>query len=441
MADYSYLTNTANFKPFSMQEMLTPFLMYKDEYEKAENSTEELSKADEFKYLDETLPEESKARKRYDNFSKDLRSAAEDLAHNGLTMQNRGTISSLRKRYIGEIGSLTKASAAFEEEKKLRRTLGAQDPSMMYAKDIANLTIDDYLDGKTPNMYSISGNDLYAKAANATKAISSRIFSTEEGRKILSNYYIDYVQKRGFTQEDMDNFYNDASKIPALKNALDDILDATGASENLHGAEKRRAYKYALRGIMDGAIYEEQHSPQRDLGKIDAATQAQLDLQEKNFNFSVSQLDLQAAKAGYRVNNQGKLEIDPKRVQVLKDLKQKGKNSSSSEYGTQLSKAIKLSWHGDNDKDTNGEADDDVTTSVLSDTDDLPGRPYDYNDLPTYVKNKVNTIVGDGNVDYYTYYFQPFEAGFFNDTEAELTILPRKTGIKQKSEDLDFGGL
>ena len=63
MANYAFVVDNS-FQPFSMQEMLVPFSAYKDAYEKSEEQYNDLSdKSDKFKYLSETLPEGSKARK------------------------------------------------------------------------------------------------------------------------------------------------------------------------------------------------------------------------------------------------------------------------------------------------------------------------------------------------------------------------------------------
>ena len=52
--NYRY-TIDSTFQPFSMQEMLTPFVMYKNEFEKSEEAYNDLTnKSDEFKYLSET---------------------------------------------------------------------------------------------------------------------------------------------------------------------------------------------------------------------------------------------------------------------------------------------------------------------------------------------------------------------------------------------------
>ena len=114
--NYSYVVDST-FQPFNMQEMLVPFSAYKDAFEKSEEQYDTLSQgADKFKYLSDTLPEGSKARQIYEGYANDLRAQAEDLAHNGLTMGNRRALTSLKRRYQGEMGRILQADEAMREE-------------------------------------------------------------------------------------------------------------------------------------------------------------------------------------------------------------------------------------------------------------------------------------------------------------------------------------
>lgn len=429
MPDYSFVVSPS-FNPFSMQEMLVPFSAYKDVFEKSEEQYDTLSQgADKFKYLSETLPEGSKARQIYEGYANDLRAQAEDLAHNGLTMGNRRALTSLKRRYQGEMGRILQADEAMREEKKLRQSLGAQDTSLLYAND--NLNIDDFLEGKNPNLYRISGNELYTRGAAAGKAASSRIFSAGDAGSTLNGYYRDYVQKLGYSPETIRKFYEDMSTIPELQMAADAILEERGVNQNLSGYNLRRARQSVINGMIDGAVYQENHSPQRDLGVLTPMEQNQINMQQKQFNLSKSQLDARAASMGYRIDDNGNLQIDPDRMEALKELKKSGKgagatgsSNTNSGYDTKNKKSIQLTWHGNNPKDRNGEADDDVTIKELEDGASLPGNPVKFNELPSFVKDKVQRAIGGGNTDFYRYYYKPFKSGFWNDTETEVAIIP-----------------
>ena len=315
MGDYSYVIDST-FQPFSMQEMLVPFTAYKEAFEKTEEAYTDLSdKSDKFKYLSETLPEGSKARALYEGYANDLKQRAEDLAHNGLTMGNRRALTSMKRRYQGEIGRLSEADERLKEEKKLRQTLNAQDSSRIYSTE--NLSIDDFLDNNNPNLYSVSGKELYAAGAAAGKAASSRVFSVDGSNRTLNDYYIDYVQKMGYSPETIQRFYEDMSTIPELQRAAADIATQYGVDKNLTGYGLERATKNILRGMMDGAVYQESHSPQRDLGKMTAAESA-ADARAKQ------QTAISAWSQGLKSDGKGGFVEDPENINYkAKDLTMK----------------------------------------------------------------------------------------------------------------------
>ena len=270
--NYDFVIDSS-FQPFSMQEMLVPYLAYKEAFEESEKAYEELSnKADTFAYLSKELPEGSKARQIYEGYANELHKQATDLASNGLNMSNRGALTGLKRRYQGEIGRLDLANTALQQEKALRRQMSAKDPSMLYAID--NMNIDDFLDNNTPNLYSISGNELYTRGAAAGKAASSRIYSNPEVRK-LDKYYNEYFSTVGYSPEKMQEFRENLAAIPELQQAAMDIARANKIGELGEGsANYQAALQQIVNGIADGAIYQRQSNMQRNLGAMTSAEQA-----------------------------------------------------------------------------------------------------------------------------------------------------------------------
>lgn len=443
--NYSYVVDST-FQPFNMQEMLVPFSAYKDAFEKSEEQYDTLSQgADKFKYLSDTLPEGSKARQIYEGYANDLRAQAEDLAHNGLTMGNRRALTSLKRRYQGEMGRILQADEAMREEKKLRQSLGAQDTSLLYAND--NLNIDDFLDGNTPNLYRISGNELYTRGAAAGKAASSRVFSAGDAGSTLNGYYRDYVQKLGYSPETIRKFYEDMSTIPELQMAADAILEERGVSQNLTGYNLRRARQSVINGMIDGAVYQENHSPQRDLGVLTPMEQNQIDMQQKQFNLSKVQLDARAASMGYRVDDNGNLVIDSDRMKALKELKKSGKgagssgssNTNSSE-GTIAKDAITITWSGKpySEKDSQGNDNRGIKTTRFKDNDDFgDGRQWNYDDLPDYAQTEADKYIGNGNPYDYKYIYSPWRKGYIWDDDETLIMIPVAKRVKDSDPEVD----
>lgn len=439
MANYSFVVDSS-YNPFSLQEMLVPFSAYKEAFEKTEEAYQDLTdKSDKFKYLSEKLPEGSKARQLYEGYANDLKTQAVDLAHNGLSMSNRRALTSMKRRYSGEIGRLAKADEAMETEKKLRQSLNAQDSSRLYATD--NLNIDDFLDGNNPNLYNISGNELYTRGAAAGKAASSRVFSAGDRGSTLNGYYRDYVQAMGYNADTIRKFREDMSAIPELQMEADAILQERGVLDNLTGVNLQRARQSVINGMIDGAVYQEQHNPQRDLGKIDASTKLQLSLQKRG-------QDISLASNGLSYNDKtGKItydiESDPAlaKAKAIAEAKAAGKTPTSSgtdsEYNTQAKGGIKITWNGRGNSrniETMDKPEDVTLSNIANDVTEYEGDIYDFEDLPEYAKSEVEKIVKDGSVDMYDYHFRPYKYGMIYDDKAILEVIPRNIK-KNNAED------
>ena len=411
----------SSFQPFSMQEMLVPFTAYKDAFEKSEEQYDTLAQsADKFKYLSETLPEGSKARQIYEGYANELSKQAEDLAHNGLSMSNRRALTSLKRRYQGEIGRLLQADEAMREEKKLRRSLSAQDSSMLYALD--NLDIDSFLDGNTPNLYNISGNELYTRGAAAGKAASSRVFSAGDAGSTLNGYYRDYVQKMGYNRDTIQKFYHDMSAIPELQMAADAILEERGVNQNLTGYNLQRARQSVINGMIDGAVYQENHNPQRDLGVLtqaekvaDARTREQLAFQKQAHNDSLAMQGFSHDKDGKLVYN---ADNDPRfqQAKAIAEIKAKASgNKAGGSRGTAYDVRNKKVTMIGAKTGTKYKSVDDEDNVIGAPLEDLSGAralsSREYNQLIDANGNITNehlrNAIGNGNLSDYEIYIVP----------------------------------
>lgn len=285
----------SNFRPFSFQELMQPLAIYKDAFEQTEAAYNDLAdKSDKFKYLSQSLPEGSQARQIYEGYANELSKQADDLAKHGLNMGNRRALTSLKRRYQGEIGRLDQADTALQEEKKLRRA--NKDLSMLYATD--NLSIDDFLDGKNPNLYGVSGDDLYKRGAQAAASASSRLYDNTQVNN-LTKYYQEMVQKQGYSPELLAEFRDRMESIPELQQAVESILHEKGVNDNLTGANYQRARESVINGILDGAVYKEARSVHQNQGVLTAAQAASNALGWANHNESVRQHNLQLKMSGY----------------------------------------------------------------------------------------------------------------------------------------------
>lgn len=398
----------SSYKPMSMQEMLTPFLYYKQAYDEAEEKYDKIADdAGIFKYLEERLKDnpDSEAAQIYKKYMDDFNAQARDFSINGLSMANRSALSNLRKRYKSEIGLLERANNLLETERKYRRELAAKDPSMLYEVDDRDLNIDNYLYDKSPSNYSISGDSLYAKGATYAQMASKRMFKTREGGKnTLGGYYIDYIQENGITPEMLAKFGSEiradftkkVSVLPEFQEQVNNILKATGASDHLSGSALERARAQVINGMIDGSVYTETHSLQRDLGKLTAAEQV-----EKEAN------DFARNIAGYRkegntwVYNEA-YDEELKKQNAIAAAKYGGKSAggAGSDYGAHPKKRImvgadtgKIYRYRDDDTTQDGLPIESLSEMELID-------PLDENNgIESVSKNPyISNIIAGGNI-------------------------------------------
>ena len=314
---------------------------------------------------------------------------------------------------------------------------------MLYAND--NLNIDDFLDGKNPNLYRISGNELYTRGAAAGKAASSRVFSAGDAGSTLNGYYRDYVQKLGYSPETIRKFYEDMSTIPELQMAADAILEERGVNQNLSGYNLRRARQSVINGIIDGAVYQENHSPQRDLGVLTPMEQNQMDMQQKQFNLSKSQLERQYMAMGYRLDDMGRPVRDPQLIKDIIDMKGKSKGSSNSSNtnsseGTIAKDAIAMKWDGKpySKKDSQGSDNRSIKTTRFKDDADFgDSRQWNYDDLPKYAQIEANKYVGNGNPYDYKYFYSRWKKGTIWDDDEVLIMIPVAKRVKDSDPEVD----
>lgn len=332
--NYSFVIDS-NFQPFTMQEMLMPFLSYKDSFEKTEAAYEDLQdKADTFKYLAKEYENnpDSKAAQLYKGYADELERQAKDLSSNGLSMSNKRSLMNLKRRYKGEIGQLEAAKTAMDKEKELRRTMAAKDPSMLYAED--NLNLDQFLGDRTPNLYSISGEDLRKEAAQYAQAASSRVYGNTRIQDI-NKYFQDIIQTQGYSPEVMTAWRQNLESIPEFNQAIEDIMSARGVNGNLTGANYERARQNIINGIMEGSVYQEKRSPHQNPGVLTAAQAASNALGWANHNESKRQHDLKLRMSGYDENGV----YNPDNDQTLKQAKEIAKvKGSSKSSGSKTSK-------------------------------------------------------------------------------------------------------
>lgn len=448
-------TIESSYKPFSFQELVTPYMLYKDAYDKQEANLEALyDKASAFSDLDD-LPEDSQARKIYDNYMSTLNAANKDFATNGLTMNNRGLYNDIRKRYQGEIGRLAQAKTKVDEINKLRLTQRMQDSSMLYSQE--NIGIDDLIGKNKPNMYSISGRYLYDLGSKAGATSSSRIWSNPEIKKTADKFYMLASQSNGYTPEILAQMREDFMSIPEFRKQVENAMKANGVTENLKGDKYTQAALNYVNGFVDSCTYKKNdnfmQNPEPEYNEKVREFNETKRMQEEQFTVQMQAKGLIKQDDGTYSYDMTKDPEYQKAVQVAK-IKAENKGKTGNTKGYQLANPIEITWDGRNNNTTEIPYVSEIENGNTIKTKKYKGTHQSFDDLKAYwlKKGRLKTMLSGipqvvkDNPDGYDFYYSPYKDGYHPET---VTVVPVKvtstvtnsTGSTEGTEDSSFTSL
>ena len=253
MGIFTGVVSGARFRPFSYQEMLAPLAAYTQEYNNIQEGLSTLSQtANSFdEYLKGT-----KAGEIVKAYNDNLQNIAGTMSTEGLGLVNRNTLYKMKRDYMTDILPINKAAQNLDAMTKVIQQGRIKDPSFM----VAHMpTVDDLLQDPSATPLTASGDAMYTHAAKSSQAASARKYlnSTEVGKGIM-RYYIDNVVKQGYSPEALAKFKKMADSIPEFRDAMQNIRDMYRINE-FGSTDQARADAYIMKGIMDGAAYQEQH--------------------------------------------------------------------------------------------------------------------------------------------------------------------------------------
>lgn len=246
------------FRPFSLEEKLKPFMLYKEDYEKADNDfTSLLSQARvwEDKAMRDKNPEAFAMYKRYMD---DLTLASEGLGTTGKI--NRRALQQMKARFASDIVPIETAAKKQEALAEEQRKMDLQNPTMLWQRRASDMSLDEWI--KNPEAdygRGISGATLSAQVAAGAGALAKEFRNDPERmRKLVGGDYYEYVKKRGFSSEAvlaaiMDN--PDAS--PVLKGLVESVIDSSGVKDWNNASVLQQAYNYARQGLWSAVGQDE----------------------------------------------------------------------------------------------------------------------------------------------------------------------------------------
>ena len=333
----AYTTIGSKFQPYTLAEMLVPYQAYKQEFDKREELYNTYAENAGLigSQLDDTLDKDL-IDTVYNPYMQELNRAASELSSKGLSPENRKNLQNLRRRFGSDIAPIKVATEARAEARKNWDKLSSQDKTLMTNANPYYQAVSSYMNGKSPETYYVSGNELYGRGKALAEAFSKTLREVPNGEELantLGGQYYRITRQYGPDSKQMQDFMNDvADSIPELRSQVEDILSNTDISkEGFTDADKNKARQYIIEGMKAGLSgnTEVQYLQNRNWDLIQA------DIRRKPQVPTVPKLSTYTSNMGHEGNGDEFSDLDKfSQTLTLKD----GKTLSNTELDTLLAK-------------------------------------------------------------------------------------------------------
>lgn len=334
----AYTTIGSKFQPYTLAEMLVPYQAYKQEFDKREELYNTYAENAGLigSQLDDTLDKDL-IDTVYNPYMQELNRAASELSSKGLSPENRKNLQNLRRRFGSDIAPIKVASEARAEARKNWDKLSSQDKTLMTNANPYYQAVSSYMNGKSPETYYVSGNELYGRGKALAEAFSKTLREVPNGEELantLGGQYYRITRQYGPDSKQMQDFMNDvADSIPELRSQVEDILSNTDISkEGFTDTDRNKARQYIIEGMKAGLSgnTEVQYLQNRNWDLIQA------DIRRKQDKIpTVPKLSTYTSNMGHEGNGDEFSDLDKfSQTLTLKD----GKTLSNTELDTLLAK-------------------------------------------------------------------------------------------------------
>ena len=274
---------TANYQPFSFQERIAPLQMLKQEYDTVAQGLATLG--EEANSWQQYIDPNSRSGQKLAAYNQALSTTADSLSKEGLKAVSRNALFNLRRAYNSDIAQINKAAQTLSGIYDQYRNMSAKDQSLMIG---SMPTVDDLVDNPAASPVMVSGMQLYAQANQAAKSAASRNTTFSAALDGVLRGYYHTIQTTGYDSEATARFIEDASTIPELQKAMEEIrqMNNTAALNNPGQADA-----YILRGILDGMTFNKKEDFKYDQVGAEnraAARQRALDLAQQQATFKAT---------------------------------------------------------------------------------------------------------------------------------------------------------
>lgn len=230
MPNYSLVANST-FQPFSFQELAMPIDRENAYHENILNEYDKLSsQTDILEALgSDVRDKDTDTYKKYKDFSQTLLNARDRLNANGLDYDVRNTLSNLRSAYSKEIVPIQTAYNKREQDYQTQSRALLSNPSLIFLRDAATSSVEDYLKNPTANNGVINGLGITSTVANMAKSLQNKILNEGDAHlRSLDSTTYDYIVKHGITPDMIQNW----EKYPMLRDIVKTALSTNGVTDD-----------------------------------------------------------------------------------------------------------------------------------------------------------------------------------------------------------------
>lgn len=248
----AYITTGSQFTPYTFDELLKPFLLYKEELDKQTKDFEDYNTNAEAigAFLDSNL--DSDIYSTYTNYMDALNNAATDLSKQGLTPESKEKLSALKRSFNKDMLPIKAGIEARDKARQQWNELSAKDRTLMTSFNPNTASVSAFMNGKTPESINVSGNDLMQRAYNIAQVVSKNNIQDPEFMKVMGGQYYQIKQEYGLDSPEMDAFIRDnVVGVPEIDAMIQEVLSSSNV-DKLSPEDQDRAIKYALEGAFNG---------------------------------------------------------------------------------------------------------------------------------------------------------------------------------------------
>jgi hypothetical protein len=253
---------TAQYNPFSFQEMLSAVQIADSAHKAQEEQMAALaSEASFWESLADSELDQA-AYQQYKNYANDLDNEISTLAAQGLNPRSRQGFNNMRVRYGKEIAPIVNASETRKRLSEEQRAGRAKDNTMQYDVEAGNISLMDYIKDPSISYRGFSGMEA-EKLAGSVASTFQRELRDPQGqwagtlKGIFGPQYFERVVSNGLSTEDVIKTLQGHPEGNAILKAMgDSVMESTGVRSWNNEAAQNAIQEHINRGLFQAVGQE-----------------------------------------------------------------------------------------------------------------------------------------------------------------------------------------